>query len=175
MLGLKKPYPKIALYSGTIISRNIHDLLTLKLILMAKYSRKAGEEVKEAMHEMKQGKLVSGRSGKKVTSRAQAVAIGLSEAREKGAKVPKKAASKSSATGGAKTAKSTKSTSSRTKGTASKSRTGSKAAAGRTSKSTAGTKRASSAASRSRSKASTSRSSGSRKSTASSRSRSKSK
>jgi len=56
---------------------------------MAKYSKKAGEKVEEAMHEMKEGKLKSG-SGKKVTSRKQAVAIGLSEAREAGAKVPKK-------------------------------------------------------------------------------------
>ncbi len=56
---------------------------------MAKYSKTAGKKVKEAMHEMKEGKLKSG-SGKKVTSRKQAIAIGLSEAREKGAKVPKK-------------------------------------------------------------------------------------
>lgn len=60
---------------------------------MAKYSKKAGEKVEEAMHEMKEGKLKSG-SGKKVTSRKQAIAIGLSEAREEGAKVPKKKASK---------------------------------------------------------------------------------
>jgi len=56
---------------------------------MAKYSEKAGEKVEKAMHEMKKGELKSG-SGKKVTSRKQAVAIGLSEAREAGAKVPKK-------------------------------------------------------------------------------------
>lgn len=62
---------------------------------MARYSKKAGEKVEKAMHEKKQGTLKSGRSGKKVTSRAQAIAIGLSEAREKGAKVPsKKTASK---------------------------------------------------------------------------------
>jgi len=65
---------------------------------MAKYSKKAGEKVEKAMHEMHEGKLKSGRSGKKVTSRSQAIAIGLSEAREKGAKVPKKAASKKTAT-----------------------------------------------------------------------------
>ncbi len=58
---------------------------------MAKYSKKAQEKVEENMHEMKQGKLKSGRSGKKVTSRKQAIAIGLSEARKAGAKVPKKA------------------------------------------------------------------------------------
>lgn len=56
---------------------------------MAKYSKKAGEKVEEVMHEMKEGKLKSG-SGKKVTSKKQAVAIGLSEARKEGAKVPKK-------------------------------------------------------------------------------------
>ncbi len=56
---------------------------------MAKYSEKAGEKVEETMHEMKEGKLKSG-SGKKVTSKKQAVAIGLAEARKEGAKVPKK-------------------------------------------------------------------------------------
>ena len=62
---------------------------------MAKYSKHAGEKVEKAMHEKKQGKLKSGRSGKKVTSRKQAIAIGLSEARKEGAKVPKKSSSKS--------------------------------------------------------------------------------
>ena len=56
---------------------------------MAKYSKKAEEKVEKAMHEMKEGKLRTG-TGKKVTSRKQAIAIGLSEAREEGAKVPKK-------------------------------------------------------------------------------------
>jgi hypothetical protein len=56
---------------------------------MAKYSEKAQEKVEKTMHEMKEGKLKSG-SGKKVTSKKQAVAIGLSEARKAGAKVPKK-------------------------------------------------------------------------------------
>jgi hypothetical protein len=56
---------------------------------MAKYSAKAQEKVGETLHEMKEGKLKSG-SGKKVTSKKQAVAIGLSEARKEGAKVPKK-------------------------------------------------------------------------------------
>ena len=56
---------------------------------MTKYSEKAGEKVEKTMHEMKEGKLKSG-SGKKVTSKKQAVAIGLSEARKEGAKVPKK-------------------------------------------------------------------------------------
>ena len=57
---------------------------------MAKYSKKASEKVERAMKEMKQGKLRSGKSGKKVTSGKQAIAIGLSEAREAGAKVPRK-------------------------------------------------------------------------------------
>jgi hypothetical protein len=56
---------------------------------MAKYGEKAGEKVEEAMHEMKEGKLKTG-TGKKVTSKKQAVAIGLSEARKEGGKVPKK-------------------------------------------------------------------------------------
>lgn len=58
-------------------------------MLMAKYSKKASDKVEKAVHEMKEGTLKTG-SGKKVTSRKQAVAIGLSEAREQGAKVPKK-------------------------------------------------------------------------------------
>jgi hypothetical protein len=56
---------------------------------MPRYSQKAGEKVEQAMHERKEGTLRSG-SGKKVTSKKQAIAIGLSEAREEGAKVPKK-------------------------------------------------------------------------------------
>ncbi len=57
---------------------------------MAKYSTKAGDKVEKVMKEKKAGTLKSGRSGKKVTSRKQAIAIGLSEARKEGAKVPKK-------------------------------------------------------------------------------------
>ena len=53
-----------------------------------KYSRKASENVGREMHEMKRGRLRSGRSGRKVKSRKQAIAIGLSEARRKGEKVP---------------------------------------------------------------------------------------
>ncbi len=55
-----------------------------------KYGKKAQAKVERAMHERKHGTLKSGRSGKKVTSRKQAIAIGLSEARQAGAKVPKK-------------------------------------------------------------------------------------
>ena len=57
---------------------------------MARYGKKAAEKVKRAMHERKRGTLRSGRSGKKVTSRKQAIAIGLAEARRAGAKVPRK-------------------------------------------------------------------------------------
>jgi hypothetical protein len=79
---------------------------------MAKYSKKAGKKVEKVMHEYKEGDLTIGNSNKKVKSRKQAIAIGLSEARKEGAKVPKapskkratkknsakKAASKKSAT-----------------------------------------------------------------------------
>jgi hypothetical protein len=60
---------------------------------MAAYGKKASAKVGRAMHEKKKGTLRSGKSGKKVTSRKQAVAIGLSEARRAGAKVPRKRAS----------------------------------------------------------------------------------
>ena len=55
---------------------------------MARYGKKAQSKVKRAMHERKRGTLRSGRSGKRVTSRKQAIAIGLSEARRAGGKVP---------------------------------------------------------------------------------------
>jgi hypothetical protein len=55
---------------------------------MPKYGKKAQEKISDVMHEYSKGKLKSGRSGKKVTSRKQAVAIGISEARKKGEKVP---------------------------------------------------------------------------------------
>jgi hypothetical protein len=61
-----------------------------------KYGKAAGKSVKRAMRKRKSGTLKSGRSGRKVTSRKQAIAIGLSEAREKGAKVPRKRSSKKS-------------------------------------------------------------------------------
>ena len=56
---------------------------------MARYGRKAQQKVERAMHERKHGTLKSGRSGKKVTSRKQAIAIGLAEARREGGKVPR--------------------------------------------------------------------------------------
>ena len=69
---------------------------------MAKYSKKASDKVEKVMHEKKQGTLRSG-SGKKVTSRKQAIAIALSEARKSGAKVPaKKAATKKETAASAK-------------------------------------------------------------------------
>ena len=61
---------------------------------MAKYGKKAQKKVKKAMHERKEGTLKSGKSGKKVTSKKQAIAIGLSEARKEGGKVPKKKSAK---------------------------------------------------------------------------------
>jgi Family of unknown function (DUF6496) len=61
-----------------------------------KYGKASANKVKRAMHEMKQGKLRSGGSGAKVRSRKQAIAIGLSEARRAGAKVPRKSARKKS-------------------------------------------------------------------------------
>ena len=61
---------------------------------MARYGKAAAKRVKSAMRRRKRGTLTSGRSGKRVTSRKQAIAIGLSEAREKGAKVPRKRRSK---------------------------------------------------------------------------------
>ena len=63
---------------------------------MAKYGKKASKKVERAMHERKRGTLRSGGPGKKVTCRKQAIAIGLSEARQAGAKVPKKRAKKRS-------------------------------------------------------------------------------
>ena len=67
---------------------------------MAKYGKKAQSKVERAMHERKRGTLKSGRSGKKVKSRKQAIAIGLSEARKAGAKVPRKRTGGRKKTGG---------------------------------------------------------------------------
>ena len=97
---------------------------------MATYGKKASDKVEKAMHERKHGTLKSGGSGKKVTSRKQAIAIGLSEAREEGGKVPaKKGAKKSAAksakkTGAKKTA--TKKTSTRKTSAKKSSRTAAK-------------------------------------------------
>jgi hypothetical protein len=75
-------------YFKSIINKR--EYLTYQEALMAKYSKKSQEKVAETMHEIKEGTLKSGRSGKKVTSQKQAVAIGLSKARREGARVPKK-------------------------------------------------------------------------------------
>ena len=75
---------------------------SIKIQNMAKYGKKSQSKVKKAMDEMKEGKLKSGRSGKKVTDPKQAIAIGLSEARKEGGKVPKKASVKKSAKKAAK-------------------------------------------------------------------------
>jgi hypothetical protein len=75
------------------------------MIMARKYSTKASAKVERAMKKRKAGTLKSGRSGRKVKSRKQAIAIGLSEARAAGAKVPKKAAKKRKAAKKKKTAK----------------------------------------------------------------------
>jgi hypothetical protein len=69
---------------------------------MPRYGKKAGEKVEKAMHERKRGKLKSGRSGKKVTSKKQAIAIGLAEARKEGGKVPAKKSAKKGSKKGSK-------------------------------------------------------------------------
>jgi hypothetical protein len=80
---------------------------------MPRYGRKAQSKVKRAMHEMKRGKLKSGRSGKTVKNRKQAIAIGLSEARREGTRVPNKPAS--SSTGRRKSSNGRKSSHSRSR------------------------------------------------------------
>jgi hypothetical protein len=70
---------------------------------MAKYGKKAQSKVERAMHERKHGTLKSGRSGRKVKSRKQAIAIGLSEARREGAKVPRKSSGRKKSGGRKKT------------------------------------------------------------------------
>ena len=69
---------------------------------MAKYSKESQHKVEENMKEMKEGKLKSGRSGKKVTNPKQAVAIGLSEARKEGDKVPNRAGASSTKSSGSR-------------------------------------------------------------------------
>lgn len=89
---------------------------------MAKYGKKASEKVEKAMHERKQGTLKSGRSGKRVTSKKQAIAIGLSEARREGGKVPKAKAAKPKAAKTKAKPGSTKRSATRAKSGGSKSR-----------------------------------------------------
>jgi hypothetical protein len=80
--------------AGTISIRDDYFSATGRGVMARKYSKKASADVERAMKKRKAGTLKSGRSGKKVTSRKQAIAIGLSEARAEGKKVPKKAANK---------------------------------------------------------------------------------
>ncbi len=79
--------------------------------MASKYGKKSQEKVEKAMHERKRGTLKSGSSGKKVTSRKQAIAIGLSEARREGGKVPSKKSSSKSRKSSSKKSSSKKSTS----------------------------------------------------------------
>ena len=81
---------------------------------MRRYGEGAQKTVKSAMHRKKKGTLRSGRSGKKVTSRKQAIAIGLSEARKKGAKVPSRPRSSSRSRSSRSTSSGSRSTRSRT-------------------------------------------------------------
>ena len=82
---------------GTIVIREDYFPATGRTIMARKYSKKASADVERVMKKRKAGTLKSGRSGRKVTSRKQAIAIGLSEARAEGQKVPKKAAKKKAA------------------------------------------------------------------------------
>ena len=81
----------------TVLARMTHrstgDRSHGQEVSMARYGKKASSKVEKAMHERKKGTLRSGKSGKKVTSRKQAIAIGLSEARRAGGKVPRKKSS----------------------------------------------------------------------------------
>jgi hypothetical protein len=90
--------------------------------MATRYGKKAGEKVEKAMHERKKGTLKSGSSGKKVKSRKQAIAIGLSEARRAGGKVPSKKASKKSAKKSTKKSTTKKSSKKSTKKSSKKSR-----------------------------------------------------
>src|ERR1700761_7709909 len=88
--------------SGTFIQRGDWFPANRRKIMARKYSRAASSDVERVMKKRKAGTLKSGGSGRKVTSRAQAIAIGLSEARAEGKKVPKKAAKKKAAKKGRK-------------------------------------------------------------------------
>jgi len=102
----------IAVISGFLTSTGLSPAHTLQEpaaeVCMAKYGRSASKNVASAMRRRKRGTLKSG-SGGRVKSRKQAIAIGLSEAREKGAKVPRKSARKSSRKGARKSSRKTSS------------------------------------------------------------------
>jgi len=74
--------------AGIPLANKLILLIDAKKNVMPRYSKASQQKVKEVMEEMKAGQLSSGRNGKKVTSRKQAIAIGLSEARKQGSKVP---------------------------------------------------------------------------------------
>jgi hypothetical protein len=101
---------------------------------MAKYSKGAQKKVEKAMHEKKHGQLKSGSSGKKVKNRKQAIAIGLSEARKEGKKVPPKKAAKKSASKKSASKKSTSKKSTSKKSTTRKKAAPKKAARKKTAK-----------------------------------------
>ena len=86
LVGLKDSGAAVLMANQVFV---LHDGRLQEKSEMAKYGKKAQDKVERAMHERKRGTLRSGRSGKKVTSRKQAIAIGLSEARKAGGKVPK--------------------------------------------------------------------------------------
>ena len=88
--NVPRPPEKYVEWHKNLLQINIADCIIFKKKFMAKYSKGAQDKVEKVMKEKKRGTLKSGRSGKKVTSRKQAIAIGLSEARKAGAKVPKK-------------------------------------------------------------------------------------
>src|SRR6202165_5576761 len=91
--------------TGTISARQDYFPATGRSVMARKYSKKASAKVERAMKKRKAGTLKSGRSGKTVKSRKQAIAIGLSEARAEGKKVPKKAAKKTTKKAAKKTTK----------------------------------------------------------------------
>ena len=94
--------------------------------MASKYGKKASDKVERAMHERKRGTLKSGGSGKKVTSRKQAIAIGLSEARAEGGKVPSRKSSSSKKASSSKKGSSKKSSSSSKKASSSSKKSSSK-------------------------------------------------
>jgi hypothetical protein len=98
---LARLFKKFSFLSTSQRGKYFDSLLQIKIFFMPRYSKGSQRKVKKVMDEMKSGKLKSGRSGKKVTNRKQAIAIGLSEARRQGSKVPpaprKKAAKKKAA------------------------------------------------------------------------------
>jgi hypothetical protein len=92
--GRDERHDGVIRWPGTISIREDYFLSTGRIMMARKYSKKASAKVGRAMKKRKAGTLKSGRSGRKVKSRKQAIAIGLSEARAEGKKVPKKTSKK---------------------------------------------------------------------------------